>query len=402
MRTFGSTLLTISLSVGCSSTPITLGGEAVDMVGISGAELIDAAYSNVKDIAGFSVSPIHFASANFAAGSGPSAIVTADFNGDKNADVAVTNSFDNNVTLLLGKGDGTLLPPRAFATGRIPMFLAAGMVNGDSSIDLVALAVDDGAASVLLGNGDGTFRAATPVIVGASPSGLALADFDHDGKLDIATGDTVNGVIVVLRGNGDGTFQTAQTSSVQSTPHSLVAADYDGDGFPDLIVGMMATATMNSITDDAAAVFHGRGDGTFGRASVVGGASGPQNVSIENRGGALQLARVEVNNGGGVAQYGIDHAGTLAGIGECFCGSRSVKALLGPLGGGNNLAMLNQGDDTVTTFISSAGRIEGKNQFSVGHLPIDGVLVDLNGDGAQDIAVANNGSNNVTVLLNQP
>jgi hypothetical protein len=43
----------------------------------------------------------------FAAGSGPTSLVSADFNGDGTADLAVANFDSSDVSILLGKGDGT-------------------------------------------------------------------------------------------------------------------------------------------------------------------------------------------------------------------------------------------------------------------------------------------------------
>ena len=46
----------------------------------------------------------------------PIALVTGDFNGDGRTDLAVANYDDNDVSILLGKGDGTFAAPGQFAT----------------------------------------------------------------------------------------------------------------------------------------------------------------------------------------------------------------------------------------------------------------------------------------------
>jgi len=92
--------------------------------------------------------------------------------------------------------------------------------------------------SVLLGKGDGSFQAPVnyPIGPGAGgPSSLAVKDFNGDGSLDLAV--AFGGGVRVLLGNGDGTFQTTPISYVAgSDPLNLAVADFNGDGFADLAV----------------------------------------------------------------------------------------------------------------------------------------------------------------------
>jgi hypothetical protein len=68
--------------------------------------------------------------------SNPLALATADFNGDRNQDLAVSNEGSNTVSILLGNGDGTFQSHADYATGAEPAGLATGDFNRDGKLDL--------------------------------------------------------------------------------------------------------------------------------------------------------------------------------------------------------------------------------------------------------------------------
>ena len=145
---------------------------------------------------------------NYPAGRQPFSIVAADFNHDGNLDLAVANSHNNYVSVLLGKGDGTFQA----ATHSPPLpqpatFVTTGDFTGDGKADLVA--IGSNVISVLLGNGDGSFRNAVTTQPSFAVESLGAGDFNGDGKLDLATAGTfgASSSVNILLGNGDGTFQ---------------------------------------------------------------------------------------------------------------------------------------------------------------------------------------------------
>jgi hypothetical protein len=176
---------------------------------------------------------------DYATGTDPSAVAAGDFNGDGKLDLAVTNAKDNTVSVWLGNGDGTLRTQVVYATASGPQAVIAADFNGDHKLDL---AVGGSGVSVLLGNGDGTFQKQL-VSPGGSP--LAAADFNRDGKLDLYAGGNI------LLGKGDGTFGLQTTT--YPTGVAAAAADLNGDGKPDLVILASASAS----------VLIGNGDGTF-------------------------------------------------------------------------------------------------------------------------------------------
>jgi hypothetical protein len=166
--------------------------------------------------------------------------VVADFNGDGIPDLAVIDTDNSVVDILLGNGDGTFT---AVATNPpisgTPSYFATGDFNGDGKVDL-AVAENGGTIAILLGNGDGTFAASGSVNSPTSSSPIAVADFNNDGNLDIAvpTGAYASYSVSVLTGNGNGTFNST-VSSPGSTSTSVTwiqVADFNQDGFPDAVL----------------------------------------------------------------------------------------------------------------------------------------------------------------------
>ncbi|TMG88392.1 MAG: hypothetical protein E6H73_18405, partial [Betaproteobacteria bacterium] len=59
------------------------------------------------------------------------------FNGDGQPDLAVSNKFDSNLSVFLGKGDGTFQPPVLVSLGSAPSSIASSHFYGDVKPDLV-------------------------------------------------------------------------------------------------------------------------------------------------------------------------------------------------------------------------------------------------------------------------
>ena len=55
------------------------------------------------------------------------AVVIADFNNDRKSDLAVANSGSGNLSVLLGRGDGTFRAPNNFPSGPYPFSVASGV-----------------------------------------------------------------------------------------------------------------------------------------------------------------------------------------------------------------------------------------------------------------------------------
>jgi len=286
------------------------------------------------------------AAVNYAVGSNSQSITVGDFNGDGKPDLAVTNFGTNNVSILLGNGDGTFAAAVNYAAGVAPYSVAVGDFNGDGKPDLVVANVG-GNVSVLLGNGDGTFAAAVSYAAGAVPVFVAVGDFNGDGKLDLVVANQNSNNVSILLGNGDGTFAAAVNYAVANVSYSVAVGDFNGDGKLDLAV------TDNN--SHSVSILLGNGDGTFAAAVSYAVAANPQSVVVSDfdGDGKLDLAVVNIN-------------------------SHNVSLLLG------------NGDGTFAAAVN----------YAVGTSPRSVAVGDFNGDGKPDLVVANELSNNVSILRN--
>src|SRR6266849_2455137 len=124
---------------------------------------------------------------NFATGNGPVSVAVGDFNGDGRQDLAVANQNSNDVSVLVGNGDGSFQSPRNFAAGSFLWSVAVGDFNRDGRPDLAVANQNSNNISVLINNTplrDVSFLPAQNFTAGGTPVSVAVGDFNGDGVPD--------------------------------------------------------------------------------------------------------------------------------------------------------------------------------------------------------------------------
>ena len=288
-------------------------------------------------------------SETIAVGSAPSAVVVADLTGDGFLDLAVAEANSDQVSVLLNKGNGTFMAPVSYSVGQLPLSLVA-VDFGNGHIDLATANENSDDVSVLLGNGDGTFEPQSRFGAGSSPGGLVAADFTGDGRTDLAVANLGSSDISVLLGRGDGTFQDQLINPVGSDPSGAVTADLNNDGHIDIIT---SNYSSNHIS-----VLLGNGDGTFEAARFFAAGNRPTALAVGDF------------NGDGLLDVAVADAG-INGVGQ------GVSILLG------------NGD----------GTFQAPVFYPAGTYPESIVAGDFTDNGVLDLAVANQGSGHVSILL---
>lgn len=203
-------------------------------------------------------------------GTSPRELVSADFTGDAQPDVAVMNRISSDVDVL------ATYPGNAGFTAVDHLYLVDGEVAGlavydfnhDRRDDVIQLHRASGDFSVRLADASGTLGPPTFYTVGQLPSAQVVVDVNNDGQPDqVAANLGLAGIeqasVSVRLGLGDGLVGPEQrfylsnaTEQVEGRLFALVAADLDGhpDGNIDLAAGFL---------DARMAFFKGHGDGTF-------------------------------------------------------------------------------------------------------------------------------------------
>ena len=179
------------------------------------------------------------------------------------------------MSILLGNGDGTFQDQVAYPTGTggNPLAVVVGDFDGNGTLDLAVADFQTQEVSILLGKGDGTFLSPRAYATGANPSSIVATDFNADGKLDLALtstplGSSPGNMVSVLLGNGDGTFQAPSLFSAGYRSYSVAVADFNGDGAPDLAAANSASNTVSILLNTqgtAMSVIASANPSTFGQ-----------------------------------------------------------------------------------------------------------------------------------------
>ena len=332
---------------------------------------------------------------NFAAGTSPRSVTKADFNGDGKVDLAVANQSSNDVAVFLGTGNGSFGAAVNFSTGITPYSVISADFNRDGIADLAVANAGSNNVSILLGTGSGSFGAAANFAVGTNPYSVTSADFNGDDKLDLAVTNYNSNTMSILLGSGNGSFGAAANFAVGTNPYSVTSADFNRDGKADLAVTNWSSNNVSILLNT--------GGGTFGAASNFAAGTNPCSITITdlNRDGKPDLTIANAYSANVSVLLGTG-AGSFAAAVNYAAGANPVSVTIADFNGDGkaDIAAANWGSGNVSLLLGTgSGSFGAASNFSAGNLPASITSADFNGDGKPDLAVANNASNNVSILL---
>ena len=202
-------------------------------------------------IGGFST-PIHSQNLTYTltpsnpVGRAPQAIATGDFNGDGRWDLTTVNGTSDDVSVLLGNGNGTFRSAVSFGVGKIPLALVAEDMDQDGVLDLVLALSGSDQVVVFKGDGKGLFHKLTSQDAGKGTTFLASGDLNEDGWSDVVAinsgrfGYYPPFNLSVLMNDGKGRLQEPVTyehnRGEEIFPTGVFVGELTGDGLVDLAV----------------------------------------------------------------------------------------------------------------------------------------------------------------------
>ncbi len=254
-----------------------------------------------------------------------------------------------------------------FTTGNTPYSVSFSDFNLDGKPDMVTANYSAATFSVLMntttpGASTPTFSATTDFITGTGPYAVAIGDLNGDSKSDVAvTNYDAASVSVFFNTTTPGastpTFSAKTDFTTGTNPASVSISDFNGDGKTDMVI---ANYGSNSVSVLFNTTTSGSATPTFSAKTDFTTGTGPYSVATGdfNGDGKKDIA---------AANYD----------------ATSVSVFF-----------------NTTTTGSATPTFSAKTDFTTGTNPSTVAIRDLNGDGKNDLAVANYGSNSVSILFN--
>ncbi|CAF1080970.1 unnamed protein product [Rotaria sordida] len=284
----------------------------------------------------------------------PFIVATGDLNNDGRSEIIVAYNDTDNVHIYVPYDTSSFQNQKTYRTGFDPYSITVGDFNNDFLLDIVVVNRNDNNLGVFLKYANGTFATQMTYSTGAAPYFVAVGDFNNDSRLDMVVANRNDNNLGIFLGYGNGNFTTQMTYPTNSFPGliswpcSVAVGDFNNDTRLDIVV---ANSAANNI-----GILLGYGNGSFANQTSYSSSYSPQSISVGDFNNDICLDIVVVN-------YDSDSIGVFLG----YC---------------------NGGFDDPITYLTD--RFSYLLSIAIG---------DFDNDTRIDIVVANNGYNNIGVLL---
>jgi VCBS repeat-containing protein len=274
------------------------------------------------------------------------------------------------------------------SVGTQPRSITAGDFNGDGRLDLAVANDGSDNVSVLLGNGAGGFTGPTNFTAGDGPFSVATADLDGDGKLDLVVANNTSDNVSVLLGNGTGGFTGPTNFAAGDGALSVAIGDINRDGRLDLAVSNYNTGKVSVLLGD--------GSGGFVGPTPFAAGTNPYGIALGDLNGDGFLDIAAANEIPGVSSNDVtvllnNGSGGFGAATSFAAGTKSISVAMGDFDGDNDLdlAVANQDSDNVSVLLNngSGTAFTLGSTLTAGGTPFNVRTADIDGDGFLDLAV---------------
>lgn len=394
-------------------------------------------------------------------GKTPSSIVANDFDSDRDLDLVVTLYTDDKMAFVKNNGSGVFTTSNPLSVDAGPYSLTSADLDGDGDIDVAIAFLNSDSVATFKNNGNGQFSIGPSAHVGNSPYGIVNADVDGDNDADLITANSGSGTVSVVKNRnttpdigisstaiGYGTIRSnlpvsksfqilneggvavLQVSSIVSSNPAFAISPGSGIINPRDSLAITATFTPTKVRPYADSLIVSSNDPVKPTVKLyLSGTGGPTVTGFlpaKNSFTSAPTTPVSVIFNGAIAPQSVNASslclfgsvsGRHRGAISCDAGLQTVTLVPDA-----NFVFGEQVQTVVTDSVRSSplsipvmrgyshqfkaaapygtGTYTLDSLFSTGTNPYALEVADINGDGYPDIVVANSGSNNVGVYLN--
>ncbi len=344
-------------------------------------------------------------------GRAPQAIATGDFNGDGHGDVVTANGTSDDVSVMLGNGNGTFRSAVSFGVGKIPLALVATDMDKDGVLDLVLALSGSDQVVVLKGDGNGLFQQMAKQTAGKGVTFLALHDLNGDSLSDVVAinsgqfGSYPPFSLRLLLNDGKGGLEKPliyeDTRGKDLFPSSVYVGEFTGDDQVDLAVTWSQPSWSSA--NGLVSILENSGDGTFQvfkdlkpgfTLSAIQGADIDHNGLVDLAVTSLyaDTVRILLQQKPGVFQMLESLKVGFAPVGVEIQDINQDDEL--------DLVVVNRDSNSLSLFVGDGtGSFTTVGHFGVGATPAAVVVHDFDKDSLPDLATASTNVDGVSVLL---
>ena len=354
----------------------------------------------------------------FEVGNYPIALITGDFNQDGRLDLATANGLTEPITVGLGLGDGSFTAPGA-RTPTIQSKPVIADLNADGVLDVVSLR-EDGKLLFRAGTGNGSFEAPIVVNPDAADAGRDVTVVSVGGSAILVAIFTQSDTVAAYSAINGRFVRRVAVVVPEILPSHVLAGDLNGDGLDDVVITSAASAKvlvyLQRPNDDLSSrlptyeIDVGSGVSDV-RLVDVNGDGLPEIAATDQVTGGIRVlwnsaatpfeSQLQFRAGSGLASVS-----RVAGSLQLESRDAPIALVTGLFNDDSipDLAVLNAGVNRVEFLLGNAAggffNPTPETSLLTGLDPVAIVTADWNGDGRPDLAVLNQGSNDLSIFLN--